>query len=208
MPRILHLGVGNFFRAHQADYTQSCPDWRITGVSFRSGNMRDGLAAQNYAYTLLIKGAGGTQAKRITALDDMLVARENGQAVVTAIADPKVAVITLTVSEKGYHLDTEGRLNLTDPEIAGDLGGGPLTPVGALARGLAQRTAPVTVLSCDNLPDNGPKLARAVADFAAAAGLVLPGGVTFPASMVDRITPATTDAIRAEAGDAMAVPTE
>ena len=208
MTRILHLGVGNFFRAHQADYTQSSPGWRVTGVSFRSPAIRDGLAAQGYGYALVIKDAGGTRLRQIDVLDRMIVAAEDPQALHTAITDPEVAVITLTVTEKAYHLGPEGRLDLNADAVREDLAGGAPTPVGALARGLAARTVPVTVLSCDNLPDNGPKLRAAVMDFAAAAGLSITAPVTFPASMVDRITPATTDAIRAEASDPMAVPTE
>ena len=208
MPRILHFGVGNFFRAHQAAYTQDTPGWRITGVSFRSADVRDGLADQGYDYALLIKDAHGTAIKRITVLDHMLVAPEGPQAVINAVADGDVQVITLTVSEKGYHLTPDGRLDLSHPAVSADLAGGPLTPVGALVRGLAQRRDPVTVLSCDNLPENGSKLARAVHDFASAAGIDITINVTFPASMVDRITPATTDTTRAEASDLMAVPTE
>ena len=208
MPRILHLGVGNFFRAHQADYTQACPDWRITGVSFRSSAVRDGLAAQGYTYALVIKDADGTQIKQIDRLDHMVVGAEDPSAVIAALSDPDVAVITLTVTEKGYHLGADHLLDLDDPALQADLSGGALTPVGALARGLAGRNTPVTILSCDNLPDNGPKLEQAVRKFADAAGLTLPEAITFPASMVDRITPATTDDIRAEANDPMAVPTE
>jgi len=208
MPRILHLGVGNFFRAHQADYTQSSPGWRITGVSFRSIAMRDGLAAQGYGYTLVIKDRTGTQLRKIDALDRMLVVPDDPNALIQAIADPDVQAITLTVTEKGYHLGADGRLDLTGDALRADLNGGPFTAVGALARGLAQRRTPVTVLSCDNLPGNGPKLRQAVTDFAQHAGLDIAAPATFPASMIDRITPATTDAIRAEASDPMAVPTE
>jgi fructuronate reductase len=208
MPRILHLGVGNFFRAHQAWYTQSCPDWRITGVSFRSPSIRDRLEAQGYAYALVTKDASGTRIDPITCLDKMLVVAENPSALIAAIADPAVAVVTLTITEKGYHLGPDGTLDLDTAALREDLNGGALTPVGALARGLAARDSPVTVLSCDNLPDNGRKLGAAVAAFAKAADLTLTGKVTFPSCMVDRITPATTEAIRAEAQDGMAVPTE
>ncbi|WP_299146065.1 mannitol dehydrogenase family protein [uncultured Tateyamaria sp.] len=208
MPRILHLGVGNFFRAHQADYTQSSPGWRITGVSFRSPSIRDGLAAQGYGYTLLIKDRSGSKLRKIDVLDRMLVVPENPDSLIDAIADPDVAVITVTVTEKGYHLGPDGRLDTQADAVGSDLNGGALTPVGALARGLARRTTPVTVLSCDNLPNNGPKLQSAVIDFARLVGLTITAPVTFPASMVDRITPATTDTIRAEASDPMAVPTE
>ncbi|MEL7130851.1 MAG: mannitol dehydrogenase family protein [Pseudomonadota bacterium] len=208
MPRILHLGVGNFFRAHAAAYTQDSPVWSITGVSFRSSNIRDGLAAQDYTYALVIKDRDSTKIRAITCLSDIRVAAENPRAIINAVADAQFDVITLTVTEKAYHLTASGHLNLSAPEIQADLDGRGTTVVGTLARGLAQRTAPVTVLCCDNLPDNGVKLDRAVCRFATAAHLSLPSHVSFPSCMVDRITPATTDDLRAEAGDPMAVPTE
>ena len=208
MPRILHLGVGNFFRAHQAWYTQACPGWTITGVSFRSAAIRDALRAQDYAYTLVIKDSKETRCERITCLDDMLFAPEHPDAVIKAIASPDYEIITLTVTEKAYHLGPDGRLDLNDPGIRNDLAGIPQTVIGFLAHGLAKRTAPVTVLCCDNLPENGAKLEAAVRDFWTASGVAPQMQISFPSCMVDRITPATTDAIRAEAQDPMAVPTE
>ncbi|WP_165390400.1 mannitol dehydrogenase family protein [Thalassococcus sp. S3] len=209
MGRILHLGVGNFFRAHQAWYTAQLPDWRITGVSLRSAAVRDGLAGQGCAYIVLIQDVGGSRVERITCLDRILVAPEDPQAVIAAVADDAVEVVTLTVTEKGYHLTPAGKLDESDPAIRADLAGeGPATPVGYLAHGLARRSAPLTVLSCDNLPENGRKLEQAVQRFARLAGLTLPGGLMFPCTMVDRITPATTDAVRQKTGDRMAVPTE
>ena len=207
MPQILHLGVGNFFRAHQAWYTQHCPGWHVTGVSFRSGSIRDRLAAQDYTYALVIKDAERTHVEKITCIKDML-ATEAPDDLIATIADPRFDVISLTVTEKGYHLHADGSLDLGSAAIIADLAGRGLTPVGALARGLAQRSTPVTVVSCDNLPENGRKLGAAIAAFAQAAGLRICVHVTYPSSMVDRITPATTDDIRAQAGDAMAVPTE
>ena len=208
MPRILHLGVGNFFRAHQAWYTQASPGWSITGVSLRSAAIRDALGAQNYDYTLVIKDRDGTRYDRITCLDDILFAGDQREKVIAAIASPEYELITLTVTEKAYHLGPDGQLNLDHPDIQHDLHGPPTTVVGYLAHGLAQRAAPVTVLCCDNLPSNGVQLETAVRRFWAKAGLNPEAPVTFPSCMVDRITPATTDAIRAEARDPMAVPTE
>lgn len=207
MPRILHIGVGNFFRAHQADYTQNC-GWTITGVSLRSAGVRDGLVTQDYDYTLVIKDASDTQMRPITCLDEILVAPENPSAIVAAIASDAYDVITLTVTEKAYCLAPAGHLDMSRREVLNDLVSGASTVIGFLARGLAARHSPVTVLCCDNLPDNGAKVGAAVAAFARVAGLDISADVAFPSSMVDRITPATTDAIRAEAGDPMAVPTE
>ncbi|WP_298915469.1 mannitol dehydrogenase family protein [uncultured Roseobacter sp.] len=207
MPRILHIGVGNFCRAHLADYTQDAGDWSICGVSLRSPGVRDGLKAQGFGYTLAIQGQ---EAKHIEVFDDVLVAPENPAAVLAQIVAPDVHVISITVTEKGYHLTPDNRLNRADPMIAEDLAGhGPHTLIGFLARGLANRTTPVTVLSCDNRNGNGETLRAAVLDFAEAAHLRIDQAiVSFPNSMVDRITPATTEALRKQTGDAMAVPTE
>src|SRR5437773_1191092 len=119
------------------------------------------------------------------------------------VADPGLAVVTLTVTEKGYRRTGRGHLDLADPLVAGDLAGGPArSTVGQLARGLqvrAQRSGPpITVLCCDNLTANGTVLAGLVADFCqalpAAEGERLAGwigaNVTFPCTMVDRIVPA------------------
>lgn len=178
------------------------------GSAFVRRAVRDGLAAQDYDYNLVIKSAGGTSIKPITCLNDMLVASEDQDAVIDAIASDRFSVITLTVTEKAYHLGPNGQLDMASTAVQADLQGAGISVVGALARGLALRKSPVTVLCCDNLPDNGSKLERAVRDYATAAALNLPGSVTFPSSMVDRITPATTDAVRADANDPMAVPTE
>ncbi|MCV3270277.1 mannitol dehydrogenase family protein [Roseobacter sinensis] len=206
-PRILHIGVGNFARAHLADYTQDAGGWRITGVSLRSGKVRDGLRAQGYSYGLAVQGQG---IKQIDVLDEVLVAPEAPGAVLAQIADPDVHIISVTVTEKGYHLTSENTLDLDDPLIAQDLAAvGPRTVIGFLAHGLAARQTPVTVLSCDNRANNGDVLKAAVVTFSAEARLDM-GQVQarFPNCMVDRITPATTDALRAETGDAMVVPTE
>lgn len=196
--RIVHIGLGNFHRAHQAWYTAQAGGWAITAVSLRSSALRDALAGQGNGYTLVTRGAEGTRYDWLTVIDRVLVAPEDPEAVLAALADPGVGVVTVTVTEKGYHLDDAGRLDFADPAVAADLAGGlPSTLPGYLARGLARRQTPVTVLSCDNLPGNGAKLGEAVAAFAARAGLTL-GTVTFPDSMVDRITPATTEALKAE----------
>lgn len=188
MGRMLHFGPGNFFRAHQAVYTQKAGGWSITGVSLKSATTRDALAGQGFDYALAVRDANGERLERIEVLDDILVAPEDPEAVVAAVADPSIAVITVTVTEKGYCLRADGTL---DPDaVADDLKNGPRTLVGYLARGLARRTAPVSIVSCDNLSGNGDLLRAAVDTFAALAGLELnPGMLAFPNTMVDRITP-------------------
>lgn len=215
MPRIVHLGFGNFHRAHQAWYTQRAngitgSDWRITGVSMTRPDLRDALAPDGFAYTLAERGTEGLKTSRITVHDRVLVAAEDPRAVVAEIADPDTQIVTLTVTEKGYYLGADGALDLDTSVIAEDLvSGTPRTAIGLLAHGLAARAehgAPLTILSCDNLSENGQKTARAIAAFARAAGMnitaYLSDNVSFPDSMVDRITPATTDAIREEIADA------
>lgn len=211
MSRIVHLGVGNFHRAHQAWYTHEAnvragTAWRIVGVSLRRAEMRDALKPQSFAYTLVVRDCGGEAMHEVRVLDDILVVPEDPGAAVSAIAAPDVAVVTLTVTEKGYDLDGSGRLRLAAPGIAADLAGRPpTTTIGLLAAGLARRAAagsPVTVLCCDNLPHNGAKLEAAIRAFADAAGLrmdaYLDRGVRFPSCMVDRITPHTDEALRAQ----------
>lgn len=198
MGRVVHIGLGNFHRAHQAWYTALAGGWAITAVSLRSRALRDAMAGQGNGYTLVTRGAAGAHYDWLTVIDRVLVAPEDPEAVLAALADPEASVVTVTVTEKGYHLDAGGALDLADPAIAADLAGGaPATVVGYLARGLARRKTPVTVLSCDNLSRNGAKLGAAVRVFAARATLTL-GEVSFPDSMVDRITPATTEALKAE----------
>jgi fructuronate reductase len=203
--RIVHIGLGNFARAHLCDYTQDAGGWEITGVSLRSTTVRDGLAAQGYDYDLCIMGQA---AKRITCVRDVLVAPENPKAVLRALAEADL--ISITVTEKGYHLDAAGALDLTDPLIGAEIAGGPpQTVIGFLAVGLARRARPVTVLCCDNRVENGSTLERAVHAFAETARVDIDwDAVTFPNAMVDRITPATTDDLRSASGDPMAVPTE
>ena len=205
--RILHFGVGNFCRAHLADYTHDAGNWSVTGVSLRSPAVRDGLRAQGFDYSLCVQGQG---VKRITVFDRILVAPEHPAAVMDAICAADVHIISLTVTEKGYHLTADNRLDLDDPLIIADLQGeGPQTVIGFLAHGLAKRDRPVTVLSCDNRNANGDVLRQAVAAYADHAGIDLDWSIlSFPNAMVDRITPATTDAVRTSSGDPMAVPTE
>ncbi len=200
MPRIVHLGLGNFHRAHQAWYTQAAGgDWRVTGVAMRSAAVRDALAATGGAYDLGVLGNGGLRVERIAVHDRLLVAAENPQAVLQELADPEVAAVTLTVTEKGYCLRPEGGLDLEAEAIRQDLGAGrPRSAPGLLAHALARRHAdgapPLTILSCDNLSGNGGRLHEAVRGFLDAAGLPADAlsGVCFPDTMVDRITPATT----------------
>lgn len=205
--KIVHLGIGAFHRAHQAFYTEACAEWGICGVTQRSDAVVTQLAPQDCLYTLLVRpGDGGAQV--IGAVREVVFAGADPGEVTARIADPEVTVVSLTVSEKGYRHDpATGRLRPGDPEIAADLAGRPpRTVVGQLAAGLAARQAagagPLTVVCCDNLPANGATLEGLTGQYVQR----MPGGgrlagwiaesVTFPATMVDRIVPAATDADR------------
>lgn len=206
---IVHLGLGAFYRAFGAIYVAEAMaakggDWGIIGVSLKSPTTRDALAPQDCAYTSVTLSPTGEETTVIEVLQDVLVAPENPAAVIAAMANAGVKIVSLTVTEKGYcHNPATGALNLDHPDIQHDLANPmPVSAPGFLVRALAARRAagldPFTVLTCDNLPENG-KLVRGVvlhlarlidpdlADWIAEKG-------RFPATMVDRITPATTEA--------------
>ena len=188
---VAHLGIGAFHRAHQAVYTEDAGDgWGICGITQRSARVAERLAPQDCLYAVLERGPSGTSARVIGSVREV----RTGEQTVQRIADPKVRIISLTVTEKGYRHDLgTGRLRLGDPEIQADLAGRPpRTVIGRLVHGLVRREAPVTVLCCDNLPANGPMLRGLVEEYAARAGVEIRCATTFPATMVDRIVPATT----------------
>jgi fructuronate reductase len=205
---IVHLGPGVFFRAFQAIYTDEAMaaaggDWGICAVSLQSPTARDQLAPQGGVYTSVTLAPEGPEYRVIGSIARVLVAPDDPEAVLAAMAAPEVRVVSLTITEKGYcHEPSTGRLRLDHPGIAADLANpsAPSTAIGFLVEALDRRrvagSAPFTVLSCDNLPDNGHLVARVVADFARARDPALAdwivANVRFPATMVDRITPATT----------------
>lgn len=202
MNRIVHIGTGAFHRAHQAWYVAAAGGWRIDGVSLRSAGVRDALALDNYIYSLEIADAKARRIETIDVIDSVTVAPEEPQAVAQLIARPETALVTITVTEKGYHLRPDGTLDLA--AMANDVaalraGEAPVTMQGHLLAGLAQRDAPLTVMSCDNLPENGVKLRNALLLLAAAAGIDADRVARhrFPSTMVDRITPAVDDDLRA-----------
>lgn len=209
----MHLGVGNFHRAHQAVYVDEClasdGTWGIRGVSLRRPDMRDALAPQDGLYTLAVKDGTTTQPRIVGSILDILVATENVEPVLAVMADPATRIVTLTVTEKGYcHDPATGDLDPENAAVKADISrpDRPSTVPGLLVEALRRRRgsdiAPFTVLSCDNLPANGKTLGRIVGQYAALTDGALSdwiaGHVAFPSSMVDRIVPATSDADRAE----------
>ncbi|WP_114240245.1 mannitol dehydrogenase family protein [Dyella sp. C9] len=205
---IVHIGAGAFHRAHQAVYIDDLlathPEWAICGVSLHSTDVRDALDPQGGLYTLALLGSE-RHLRVIGALREMLSARDQSAAVLARLADPAVRLVTLTITEKGYCL-AGSDLDLSHPDIAHDLAhpAQPRSAIGYLVAGLRERQrhgiAPYTVLSCDNLADNGHRLHRAVLQFArrvdAPLAAWIEASVCFPCSMVDSITPATDDALR------------
>jgi fructuronate reductase len=207
---IVHLGLGAFFRAFGAIYIEDAikasggtrgDDWGIIGVSLQSPRMHDQLAPQDFVYTAQELGPEGETLRQVEIIRDVLVARENPEAVLAAMADPAIRIVTLTVTEKGYcHDPATGRLNTDHPDIVHDLKTTlPVSAPGYLVRALARRRAagqpPFTVLTCDNLPDNGRLVRRIVLDLAERLDPELAAWIEaegrFPATMVDRIVPAT-----------------
>lgn len=211
-PGIVHLGIGAFHRAHQAVYTDGIlkiePGWGIIGASLRSADTRDALKPQDGLYTLAIRSGEGERLRVIGSVVDVVVASEERERLLAAMADPRIRIVSLTVTEKGYcHDPATGALNETHPDILHDLAV-PHAPravpgliIEAIARRRAAGTPPFTVLTCDNLPSNGKLVKRLLDRFAALRdpdlGAYVAGEIWCPATMVDRITPATTDEDRA-----------
>ena len=200
---IVHFGPGAFFRAHTAWHIDRLlardPRWGICAVSLKTGGLAGALAEQDFLYTLVELDAEPGY-RIVGSLKDYLVASENPALVFRRLTDPGVKLVTITVTEKGYCLDGAGALDLAHPDIVHDLGKPkvPRSLIGWVAEGLRCRRAAglaaFTVLSCDNLVGNGPKLRAAVlalvrAQNDAALADWIARDVRFPATMVDSITP-------------------
>lgn len=208
-PGIVHLGIGAFHRAHQAFYTETVlnkfgGDWGIVGSSLRSASVRDQLAAQDCLYTLVERSGEGEKLQIIGAVLDTLVGPENPAALVEQMAASNIKIVSLTITEKGYcHDPATGNLNLAHPDIIHDLEhlDRPVSAIGFLVAALKQRfdqhQKAFTLLSCDNLPNNGEVLEKVVTQFAAKISPEFSAWIktnaTFPCTMIDRIVPATTD---------------
>jgi mannitol 2-dehydrogenase len=196
VPRIVHLGVGGFHRAHMALYVDELAangsDWGIRGVGLLEGDRRmaDALAPQDHLYTLVERDSNGSRARIVGSLVDYVFAPGDDAAFARLVADPTTAILSLTITEGGYSLAQ------------------PNPTIEAIATALdARRTSgagPLTILSCDNLPGNGDVARTAIASVCEQRGGELPRFVqtcSFPNSMVDRITPQTSDADRARLRD-------
>ncbi|MFK7965802.1 MAG: mannitol dehydrogenase family protein [Burkholderiaceae bacterium] len=227
-PGIVHFGPGNFHRVHQAVYLDALMnmgqalDWGLIGVSVMRGDedQRNKLLAQDWLTTVVAQSASEKEA-RVTGpmLDYRPIA--DSAAILVALTDPRIRIVSLTVTEGGYFIDTEtGGFNEQDRAIQEDLNHPqhPSTVFGLIVRALAMRResghGPFTVMSCDNLPHNGVIARNAVLGMARLIDLELAQwieqSVSFPSGMVDRIAPATGDRelqlVRAEYGIADQAP--
>jgi mannitol 2-dehydrogenase len=211
---IVHFGVGGFHRAHQAMYVDrlmndgKALDWGICGVGTMPPDqrMRDVLHAQDGLYTLVLKHPDGTLEPRVIgSIVGYLYAPDDPEAVLARMTDPAVRIVSLTITEGGYHVNqVTGEFDPDDPGIQHDLQPGvlPTSAFGLVVEGLARRRAAgvpaYTVMSCDNIQGNGDVARRMLTAYATLKDPELaswmPAEVRFPNSMVDRITPVTAAA--------------
>ena len=220
---IVHFGVGNFHRAHQAVYLHDLfetglgLEWAIVGAGVLPSDaaMRAILAGQDFLTTVVEQEADSSTARVTGAMIDYL---EPGAAetIIARLADPAIRIASLTITEGGYYLDpASGKFNPAHPDIVADCAtpDAPKTVFGLLAAGLRRRkaegTAPFTVMSCDNIPHNGVVTRNAVVGIARAQDPAFAGwietNVAFPNGMVDRITPATGAREKAIVRDAFGI---
>lgn len=206
---IVHFGIGAFHRAHQAVYMEEIlahdpGDWMICGVSLRHSTTRDQMLPQNSLYTVAERSEKGDSLKVIGSVKEVLFAQKEQLEVLKRLADFQTKLVTMTISEKGYcHDPSSGKLLKKHPDILHDLANYqfPMSAIGYLVAGLDLRykagLPPYTVLSCDNLPENGEMLKNLVLEFAKIINPELNQWIAdkgcFPSSMVDRIVPAVTE---------------
>jgi len=210
-PGIVHFGVGNFHRAHQAVYLDELfsrgqvRDWDIIGAGVRAADeeMRQKLKAQDWLTTVVEQEADHSTAHVTAAMIDYLRPGDPA-AIINRLADPAIRIVSMTITEGGYYIDpATQKFNEKHPDIVWDAEHftAPKTVFGLILAGLKRRRdigiAPFTVMSCDNIPGNGHVAQNAIVGLAT---LIYPelarwvkANVAFPNGMVDRITPATSD---------------
>lgn len=206
---LAHLGLGNFFRAHQAFYTEHAPDaaaWGYAAFAGRSAGLAEALAGQNGLYTLVVRGPEHDELEVISSLSQAHPAADH-DSWLAVVASSRLAAITVTVTEAGYLAGPDGRLDTTLPAVASDLerlGRDHCAPVvtapARLVAGLAARrragAGPIALVPCDNVGANGTLAGRVVADLAERVdpGLAvwIAESVSVVSTVVDRITPRAT----------------
>ena len=216
---IVHIGLGNFHRAHMAVYLDDLfalgqsHDWAIIGAGVRApdAKMRDAMLGQDCLSTIIELDPSGRSARRVGSMIDFLAVEPDNASLIAAMTRPEIRIVSLTVTEGGYFVDSAGHFDPTAREIAAD-GANPAKPgtaFGAIVAALKARRAagiiPFTVMSCDNLPGNGHVAEAAVVGTARLSDPDLAhwikANVAFPNGMVDRITPATGPRERAMAAE-------
>lgn len=218
---IVHIGPGAFHRAHQAVYTDLAMahggNWRIDGVSMRSKSLKEKLSGQDNLYSLVVLD-NQPYTQIIGAMNNVYVLGEDRDAIMASLTAPATHIVTLTITEKGYCLDNQGKLDAAHPDILHDkdFPGEPVSAIGLLVAALKVRkengASKITIVSCDNLSDNGSKLGAAVVAFAQLLDSELAAWISknicFPNTMVDSITPATDDALVSQTAAALGVTDE
>jgi mannitol-1-phosphate/altronate dehydrogenase len=209
VPAVVHLSVGGFHRAHQLLYFDELAErgitsgWGVTGVGLHQRHMKDALAPQDYLYTVVERSPDGERARVVGVMTDYLFAPDDPGQVLDRLTDPRTRMVSLTITGAGYRLDpTTGEFDADDPDVRADLcdPAHPRTVVGFIVEALDRRRragiAPFTVVSCDNMHRNGEATRASVTGFARLRDEVLARWITdrvsFPSSMVDRITPHTS----------------
>ena len=210
---IVHFGVGGFHRAHQAMYLDQLMnsglalDWAICGVGVLPGDarMKNVMDSQDCLYTLVVKNPDGTREGRVVgSIIEYLFAPDDPEAVIEKMASGEIRIVSLTVTEGGYNFHhVTGEFDAENPDVLHDLqpGAAPRTAFGLVTEALSRRRerglAPFTIMSCDNIQGNGDVARKMFTSYAklkdAALGAWIEENVRFPNSMVDRITPVTTD---------------
>jgi len=224
-PGIVHLGVGGFHRAHQAMYLDrlmndgKALDWGIRGIGVlpHDARIRDVLQEQGGLYTLVLKDPDGSREPRVVgSILDVTLAPDDPDAAIEVMADERIRIVSLTVTEGGYNIHAvTGEFDAENPDVVADLAEGalPRTSFGLVTEALRRRrdrgVPAFTVMSCDNIQGNGHVAHQVFVAYATLKdpelGAWIDAHVRFPNSMVDRITPGTTDADRAEVRDSFGV---
>lgn len=213
-PGILHIGIGNFHRAHQATYLDQLfskgigHDWAIVGAGVLEGDRkaRDVLCAQDWLTTVVEQEATSSRTRVIGSMIDYIEPADP-EAIIAGLADPRTRIVSLTITEGGYFLDANDNFDADHPAMLADAENtlSPKTVFGLIIAGLRKRrdagTPPFTMMCCDNIPHNGNVTRSTLRNLAAMSDQAMSDwiaeNVAFPNSMVDRITPATSDRERA-----------
>jgi len=210
--QILHIGVGNFHRSHQANYLHKLlqindNEWRICGAGLMPQDlkMKEALEKQDYLYTLVSQESNSEDISIIGSIRDFIHIPSQFATFVDKFKSDELKIVSLTITEKGYCNNTDWQLDINNERIQHDLNNQdetPITAVGVLAKGLKARmlskALPITILSCDNIPENGHVLKNILTKFIELQKdndllKYINENVNFPCSMVDRITPITTE---------------